>query len=63
MEGFFRVDGFVAIWGATIGSSIWVGQSFGVFAGIVFFLFFAGIVGFAGMLIVAAIAKIFGVNL
>ena len=63
MNALFRVITFVCIWGAVILSTIWVFQKWGTMAGIIYFLFGAGIAGALGGAVAASIAKMFGVPL
>lgn len=63
MASAFKVLGFVVIWGCTFGATYLVWTNFGVIAGVIFFLFGAGLAGALGMFVVLAIAKLFGVNM
>ena len=63
MKSAFRIIAFISIWGCTLGATYLVWSNFGVVAGIIFFLFGAGLAGTLGMLAVMGLAKLFGIDL
>jgi len=59
----FKGLAFLVIWGCVFGSTYLIGNSFGFIAGLLYFLFVAGLAGFLGMLVVMGLAKLFGIDM
>ncbi len=58
----FKILMFIVIWGCTIGATYLVWSNYGATAGVIFFLFGAGLAGAMGMVIILFLAKIFGLK-
>ncbi|MFV1977615.1 MAG: hypothetical protein ACC651_17885 [Candidatus Scalindua sp.] len=58
----FKIVMFIIIWGFTIGAAYLVWLNYGVIAGIIFFLFGAGLAGAMGMAIILLLSKILGLK-